>query len=925
MTASKDDNALQTLAESSPSYLTDDIPALALGSDVVASVKDYLVRCRAEVMARLDEGVPAGRVVRMQSLMFDKLLVDLFKHGFEESQGKGALQQRIALFALGGYGRAELNLFSDIDVLFLYEGKSGPALEAVIQKMLYPLWDVQESVGYATRTIADCKKILSADAKAMSSMLDARFLAGDRNLAEKFLHFLESSFSSAKALPKFIAAKTKETSDRLKRFGTSVFVNEPNLKENEGGLRDWHMLRYYARIALKTDEIDEWVQAGVLSEEEADMLQRSLDFLLAVRNRLHRLSGRCQDQLMFEPQKAIAGEMGYRDDDDMLGVERFMQAYYGHAANLHKLFLEVSRRLVKPGVSPLKRLKAKLKKSLSEAYYNVDGKVVPRDYEELDKDPLLIIDGFYLAQIHRLGLEEEFKSWVRRHLNYVDDAYRSHPTVGARMREMFADLGGLGKSLGEMQDCRFLGALIPEFGDILFQTQHDSYHVYTVDAHSILAVEEVSKLKNGVYDAEFPLMKQALQECPRPGILAWGVLCHDIGKGKGGNHSEKGAVLAHAITLRLGYSPEERAEVEFLVRSHLLMPQLSQRRDLEDANLIANFAKSMGTLERLNGLFVLTWADIRAVGPDVWSPWKGALLQQLYTKTRQIFETGEFSSERAATIMRQIKEEVRKLAEPGIDRKALDAYMDSMSPRYFLAVKPARILRHFELIQQSSQEGILYHPRPDPRRNITRILIHTLNSPRLFEQVTGVMAGSQVNIMAFEQFFRKTGEVLILLKVSDHTGQAIEEERRLGALGNDLRSVLQGKIPVEKYTQLHQSRLYAAKRIAQAKPPRVEIDNDVSAYYTVIDIFANDRIGLLHDLARMMTKLGLYIEVSKISTKVDQVADVFYVKDIFGHKITDAKKRAQIKQSLLGTLTPEPPAGEVPPGAAPKPAEASPG
>lgn len=896
---------VQTLTESSPGYLTDELLPFKPGPDLNQSVRDYLKASRDAISSKLEEGMPASRAVRLQSLMIDRLLSGLFHRGFEESQGVGVLPLKIALFALGGYGRAELNLYSDIDVLFVYEGKPGPQLEAVIQKMLYPLWDAQENVGYATRTVADCKKIMASDAKAMSSMLDARFLVGDRGLADKFLRFLEASVASGRAVKAFVTAKAKETADRLNRFGGSVYVNEPNLKESEGGLRDWHMLRYLARISTKSDAIDEWVQADVLNEEEADVLRRSLDFLLHVRNRLHRLVGRCQDQMQFDHQKTIATEMGYRDDESMLGVERFMQTYYGHAANLNRLLQEVTRRLVKSTISPLKRLKWRLKNALNDYFFNSDGKVVPRDYGELEKDPRQIVEAFYFAQINRLQLDEEFKSWVRRHLNRIDDAFRADPLVCERVREMFNDISGIGRTLIEMHDCRILGALLPEFGDILYQTQHDAYHVYTVDTHSVLAVDELSKLKNGEYDREFPLMKQAMEACPRPGVLVLGVLFHDIGKGKGGSHSEKGAVLARQITERLGYPAEERAEVEFLVLSHLLMPMISQRRDMEDVNLINQFAKSMGTMERLNNLFVLTWADIRAVGPDVWNPWKGTLLQQLYGKTRQVLQSGEFSAERAATIVKGIKQTVRELAAERSDLVGLDRYLDTMPPRYFLAIKPRRILKHFELIRDVPDDGVLFSARTDPEKNVTRVMLYSLQTPRLFEQVTGVMAANQVNILAYEQFFQTTGATLSLLKVTDHRGQVIDEERRLKSLEADLTQVVQGKIPVEKYSQAHQSRLLQTKRIAQAKPPRVEIDNDVSAYYTVIDIYANDRIGLLHDLARVMTKLGLYIEVSKISTKVDQVADVFYVKDIFGHKITESKKIAQIKRAFLESLNQE--------------------
>jgi len=897
--------SIQTLSETSPKYLTSFLVDFNPGPDVTASVKKYLEECREVIYRRIDERMPSARIVRLQSLMVDRLIVSLFKLGFEESQAQGVVPVPLALFALGGYGRAELNLYSDIDLLFVYQGKASRQIEFVTKKMLYPLWDSQVEIGYSIRTLADCKKVMKEDARAMSSMLDARFLAGDRTIAEKFMAFLEEEFSSSKALKNFVEIKTREMKERLKRFGGSVYVLEPNLKESEGGLRDWHMLRYYARIALKTADQNEWVNRGLLKEEELDQLTRAVDFLWDVRNRLHRLAARNQDQLAFGFQEPIAVQMGYETGGGTLGVEKFMQAYYSHAANLHRLLAEVTRRLMKPYESALSRLKRRIKTSLDKNFFVVDGKIHPRHFEELERHPVEIARLFYLAQSHRLEIDAEVKSWIGRHLYLVDDAYRRDPAVTGMIREMFADVGGIGKSLWAMHDSRFLGAMLPEFGDILYQTQHDVYHVYTVDTHSLLAVEELSKLKNGVYDQEFPLFKQAHEEVEKPGCSTLGVLFHDIGKGKGGNHSERGAEIAQAITLRLGYSEEERKEIEFQVRSHLLMPHISQRRDLGDANLIAQFARSMGNLDRLNMLFILTWADIRAVGPEVWTPWKGALLSELYVKTRKVLESKEYSPERAADIGKQVKAQVMEAADPS-QVAGLRAYLDSMSPRYFLIHDAGTILQHYRSVKDLPTEGFIFEAAPEPKENLNRLLIFTFNNPRLFEQVTGVMAANQINILALEQYFSSNGEALLLLKVTDQRGGPIQEERRFEALKKDLQEVLHGRISMEKYAMLHRGPAYFQKKVAQAKPPRVEIDNDVSAYYTVIDIYANDRVGLLHDLARAMTQLGLYIEVSKISTKVDQVADVFYVKDIFGHKITDAKKVSSIKKTLLNSLSEEP-------------------
>jgi [protein-PII] uridylyltransferase len=892
-----------TLVKKSPSYLTESLVGLELTSDLKDSVKDYLQRSREVVYEKMDAGEPAERLVRLQSLMFDQLITALYAQGFEESQSGGVSDVPLALFALGGYGRGELNIFSDIDLLFFYEGKSSKTLEHVTKSMLYPLWDAKVEVGYATRNLQECARVMQEDIRAMSSLLDARFLAGDRNLAADFFQFLEGKITSASDLKKFIRAKVKEAEDRLKRFGGSVYVIEPNLKESEGGLRDYHTLRYFIRVASKTSDMDEWIRRGFITNEEADKIHRAVEFLWDVRNRLHRKVGSLQDQLLFAYQEPIALEMGFETSEGTLGVEKFMQTYYGHASNLHRLRMEITRRLMKPPTSFANRLKNRFRTSLNPYFMVVNKKVTAKNYAKLEKHPVEIMRAFWFAQQKKLLLDEELKSWVSQHLHLIDESYRSDPEVCRMFREMIADVSGIGRTFWEMYDCRFLGVIIPEFGDILFQTQHDVYHVYTVDTHSILAVEELSKLKNGVYDEEFPVFKRALEEIHSTSSLVLSVLFHDIGKGKGGGHSEIGAKLARKIMARMGYPEKDQNRVEFLVLSHLIMPHLSQRRDLEDAALIAQFARTIETRERLNLLFILTWADIRAVGPEVWTPWKGSLLQELYEKTKSVLETGEFNTDRVAVIMEQAKREVLQQAPQGVSKERLQSYLNAMPPRYFLANSIKKIIEHFNLIDSSESKDFLFHQSPNLPGNYNDVLIYTAHTPHLFEQVTGVMAANQINILALEQFLSNRGEVLLQLKVTDRQGRILDEERRFTNLQSDLRQVIQRKIVLADYYASRKASSLLRRRTASPRPPRVEIDNVVSPYYTIIDIYATDRIGLLYDLAKVIRELNLFIEVSKISTKVDQVADVFYVKDIFGHKVTDKKKRETIKEALLQILS----------------------
>lgn len=892
---------IQTLVEKSPSYLKDDLLEINLSGDLSGEVKNYLERCRELIFDKMDQGVKAARLVRLQSLLMDQLLTALYHRGFEESQAKGVLPIPMAIFAQGGYGRAELNLYSDIDLLIIYEGKSGDALEMIVNKMLYPLWDAKVAVGYATRTIEDCQRAMTEDVRVMSSILDARFLAGDKEIAQKFFAFLESKTSTRRTLKQFIKSKIIETKERLKKFGGSVYVVEPNLKESEGGLRDWHTLRYFARLATKSPNMDDWIRSGLINNEEAEQLRRALDFILEVRNHLHRIAGKAQDQLAFEFQKPLAIRMGFQSGEGKLEAEKFMQAYYAHAAHLHRLRIEVTRRILSSPRSPWRRLLNRLRPSLGAYFINVGGMVLPRSFRRVEAKPEEIVRAFWWAQKKKLGVDEGFKSWVSRHLDLIDEKYRSHEEVCRLMREMIADAGGIGKTLKEMHDCRLLGVLIPEFGQILHQTQHDVYHVYTVDSHSIKAVQEVSDLCNGHYDEEFPLFKKAFSEIKNKTHIVLGTLFHDIGKGKGGRHSEVGAKLGQAIMKRLGYDEADRAMVEFLVLSHLMMPHLSQRRDLEDINLINNFAKSMETLDKLNLLYVLTWADIRAVGPDVWTPWKGNLLSELYSKTREVLEKGEFTAERAVEIMKQVQDRVRKLVPKRLRKQGLDDYLENMPPRYFLANEPEAILEHFELLNKAANRQLVFRSSTHTKGKYNEIFIFTENNPRLFEWVTGVMAANQMNILGLEQFFDTQGGALILLNVTDQRGGLIEENRRFKNVERDLRQVLSGEVSIGSYYKSRHRPLLASKKYS-GKPPRVEIDQDVSPYYTVIDIYADDRIGLLYDLAQVMRRLNLYVEVSKISTKVDQVSDAFYVQDIFGHKINERGKARAIKQSLQEAL-----------------------
>jgi [protein-PII] uridylyltransferase len=432
--------------------------------------------------------------------------------------------------------------------------------------------------------------------------------------------------------------------------------------------------------------------------------------------------------------------------------------------------------------------------------------------------------------------------------------------------------------------------------------QHDLYHVYTVDTHSIFAVDELSKLASDVYDEKFPSYKKALLSVQRKDLLSFGLLFHDIGKGEGGNHSVIGAKMTHVILSRFGYSQIDQEVVEFLVISHLIMPHLSQRRDLEDQQLIAEFAKSVKTLERLNMLYVLTWADIRAVSAEAWTDWKGNLLTELYEKTKNVILGQELYEDYVRRRVVDVRRAILERMKSKVDFIDLEAFLETMSPRYVMAHNDDEIVTHYNLINEFQGGTFLFHEQEIPGTSVSEVLIYTLNNPRLLPLVTGVTLALGINILVLEVFTLKNGYIFLKLSLQSAMQSSLSAGLLVENLKQNLNDVFLGVKNVNQLIAKRKKPQILIKQSVQRAATKIQIDNDVSAYYTVIDIYTHDRIGLLYDIIRCLAENGCYVEVSKISTKVEQVVDSFYVKDIFGHKITSKDKLTEIKTALFAVI-----------------------
>lgn len=880
--------------------------------EYLAHSREYLARCDEALSRAVLHPHAAMDVHRLRSTMIDALVIALFGRFMRAPDG--ADRAGIALVAVGGYGRREMSLYSDVDLLFLHDGGDTEGIKPHVEKFLYALWDLKLDVGHAVRTPAECEALVVQDHTIFTNLLEARLLRGDDSLFAGMQNALINLLKNDSVRRKFVSAKIDELGERHAKFGGSVYLLEPNLKEGKGGLRDLHLMRWLARANSIEPSFTGLHKAGIIGEEESRAMGFSLRFLLQIRNRLHLLQKRKTDQIGFDNQEKLARGLGFTDGENgILAVEKFMQAYYTVASQVKLVTENVVHKMLtgkKGAVSGfLDRLKSR---DLDDHFRVLDNQISVKNPQIFEEDPHQLMMLF--RHVQKTGLEIHFatKEAAGRALYLVNDAFRSDPRTSGLFREMMTELKFLGRALFAMHEIHFFDAYIPEFRKLRNRVQHDAYHVYTVDTHSIFAIRELSRLYRGEYAGKFASYAQALRNVKRKDLLSMGLLFHDIGKGEGGNHSVVGAGIAGRVALRLGYSQEERETIEFLILSHLMMPHLSQRRDLEDRHLIHEFAKTVRSADRLNMLYVLTWGDIRAVSAEAWTDWKGSLLDRLYQKTEAVLNEGDLSEDYAQKRMEDVRRAILKRMEGRVDVKKLEAFLTLISPRYLVAHDDAEIEAHFRLIHDHAGENLVFVEKALPTEAVSELLIYTYNNPRVMALVTGVMLAGGINILAMEVFTLSHGFFFMKLRVQTESHGTLAEAEITDKIAANLKDVFTGKTRVDDLIARRRRPSYLAPKTPTQKrvPSKIDVDNDVSPYFTIIDIYTHDRLGLLYDIIRCLTGLGCYMEVSKISTKVDQVVDSFYVKDIFGHKITAKAKLDEIKKALMGVI--DPPASEAP-------------
>ncbi|MBV2359959.1 [protein-PII] uridylyltransferase [Thalassococcus sp. CAU 1522] len=807
--------------------------------------------------------------------------------------------EQIAVIAVGGYGRGEMAPFSDVDLLFLTPYKITAWAESVIESMLYMLWDLKLKVGHSSRTVKDCLRLGAEDFTIRTAMLEHRFLTGQQALARELDKRLWAELFKGTER-EFIEAKLAERDARHEKQGGQRYMVEPNVKEGKGGLRDLQSLFWITKYVYRTDDTSALVKRGVFRPEEHATFVRAEEFLWATRCHLHLAAGRAVEQLTFDMQVEVAERMGYADRGGRRAVEWFMQAYFTHATevgDLTRIFL-TSLEADHTKDAPLLMRIFKRGPRVKDGYTIIHNRLAIASDKTFLSDPMNMLRLFEEALRTGLLIHPDAMRLVKANLNLIDDTLRENPEAQRIFLDTLLKHGNPDRALRRMNELGLLAAFIPEFAPIVAMMQFNMYHHYTVDEHIIQCLWHLSEIEHGNLVEDLPVASSILKQGVNRRVLYVALLLHDIGKGRDVDHSVLGAQIARKVAPRLGLTTRECDTVEWLVRYHLLMSDMAQKRDIADPRTVRDFAKLVQTRERLDLLCVLTVCDIRGVGPDTWNNWKAALIRALYRQTRRALEDGmeALNRENRGTEARKLlREKLSDWSEADLRTETQRHY-----PPYWQGLHVTAHVVFANLLRDIGDDEIRIDIHPDEDRDATRVCFALADHPGIFSRLAGALALVGANVVDARTFTTKDGYATPAFWIQDADG-APYEAARLPRLREMIRKTLAGEVVARDAIQ---SRDKLKKREKAFKvPTTITFDNDGSEIFTIVEVDTRDRPGLLYDLTRTLANANIQIFSAVIATYGEQVVDTFYVKDMFGLKLHSAAKQKALERKLRDAIT----------------------
>ena len=869
----------------------------------------HLARIQGHVREIFEQGEISGlQAGRMLAELTDGLVVALFAH----AQAALGEAETLSVAATGGYGRGTLAPFSDVDLLFLTPREATAHIHAVVEYMLYFLWDLGLKVGHATRSVEECLSEGAKDVTIRTALLDARHLAGDAALFTEFHDRFRAACKEAGAAA-YIQAKQAEREARHRRFGDSPFVVEPNVKEGRGGLRDLQTLYWIARYVYDTYTMGELADvAGVLSPEEARHARRSWEFLWTLRFHMHYVAGRAEERLTFDLQPVVGARMGYTRHGRQDGVERFMRHYFLTARDIARLTRVLEPAILRAALGP-PAIAAETDKALIAAgFVLAEGQLMPVPGRDFDIEPIQMLRILRFARDRGLALHPlAIRSLIRN--ERAAARLRGDPEAAA----LFMDLmcGRLPENgrdqthpdgarwLAILNEAGILGRLVPDWARIVGQMQFDTYHVFTVDEHTIEAIRVLNTMERGGLATVAPIASEVVGQIQSRRALYLAMLLHDIAKGRGGDHSRIGAEIALELGPALGLTAEETETVSWLVLYHLLLSETAFKRDIDDPKTILDLADTIQSPERLRLLLVLTVADMRAVSPKVWNGWKATLLRELYSRVAEVLEGGLATTARDTRVARARDAAAALLADWSAEDIAAFAALGH--PGYWLSFDPETHARHARLIRDAEQRKapLTVDTQPLPARAVTEVTVYCADHAGLFSKISGALAVAGASIVDARIHTMTNGMALDTFWIQDAAGGTFDAPHRLARLSVLIEQALTGRLRMASEINKMSKALLGQRMRAIHVPPRVVIDNRASHTHTVLEVNGRDRPGLLHDVTAAISDQGLQIASAHVTTYGVRAVDVFYVKDVFGLKVENERKLQQLRTALLAALT----------------------
>lgn len=876
---------------------------------VLAHLRQVLLDARKSAEAELRASGKGRRCANNLSAAEDEIIraIHQFAVAYVYPLDNPSGAEMVSIAAVGGYGRGTLAPGSDIDLLFILPYRQTPWGEQVTEYILYMLWDLGQKVGHAVRSVDDCIRMAKSDMTVRTATLEARYLTGDKLLFNELQKRFEQDVM-LRTGPEFINAKLAERDERHRQMGNTRYVVEPNIKEGKGGLRDLQTLYWIGKYFYRVKTSAELVGKGVLSAEEFRLFQRAEDFLWAIRCNLHFLTGRAEEKLTFDVQPDLAARLGYSERAGMLAVERFMKRYFLVAkdvGDLTRIFcasLEFDHAkpldMVGRVLAPFRRGKVAIK---GESEFVVDsGRLNIAAPDVFEKNPRALIKGFMLAGQRDLHLHPDAIKAIRRSLRLINAELRNDKQANRWFLEILTAPTYVERILRQMNESGVLGKFVPEFGKIVALMQFNMYHHYTVDEHLIRAVGVMAEIANGGLRNELPLTHELLPHLNDTRLLYVALFLHDIAKGRPEDHSIAGARIARKFCPRLGLDAAETDTVAWLIEYHLLMSEVAQSRDIQDPETAKSFADIVQSPQRLALLMILTACDIRAVGPGVWTGWKGSLLRALYYATEPLLSGGHSQvtqRDRIEAAKHVLRESLASWPKP-----ELETYLARHYDHYWLRAEPELQVEHARLIVNADQAGQMFAGsiRIKSFESITEVSFYTPDHPRLLSLIAGACTMCDASIIGAQIFGTRDGRAIDTFRLRRAFASDEDEKVRATRIIDTVKQLLQGKRQV--LIDLGKESRHNKRLKPFSLPSQVTVSNGISEKFTVIEVMGLDRMGLLHQLTREISDLNLTIGSAHIGTYGEKAVDVFYVTDLTGHKIETRQRQTKIHDALLGVF-----------------------